>query len=69
MGFRTDLQAAHDAVSSLEVAARALENKNLADVIHDGLAKLEQALMHPDVDKVGADTAPTFNFTPQQAAQ
>ncbi len=55
MGFRNAVEVALDRVRELAESAATLKNKNLSDVLKAAGAKLDQALQHPDVDRVDAD--------------
>jgi hypothetical protein len=52
MKFKDMLHDVARAAGALAAAAANLENKNLADIIEAGAAKLRQATDHPDVDNV-----------------
>lgn len=56
MSFREKLKDLADAMRDASKEAReGLRNANLADVLDLGAARLQQALEHPDVDRVGQE--------------
>ena len=49
---RRDVEELKEDLAELELEARQLQNKNLADVAHGAVARVEQVLTHPDFDLV-----------------
>lgn len=76
MTFKDAILQLHERIGELSQAAAMLENKNLADIITSGAAKLMQASEHPDVGAVDAlaeaehaKSEPRMPFNPGTAQQ
>lgn len=50
MNARNSFQELHDHLAEFETSARKLKNQNLADIIKSGMAKISQAIGHPDLE-------------------
>lgn len=53
--FKSKLEALKDSASEVAEQAGKLRNQNLADIVRLGIARIEQALGHPDIDRLDAD--------------
>lgn len=49
---RREVKEAKAKLADVESKARELQNKNLADVAHDAVGKVDQVLQHPDLSLV-----------------
>lgn len=53
MDVRNSFQELHDHLAEFETSARKLKNQNLADIVKSGMAKISQAIDHPDLEAAG----------------
>jgi len=55
MGFKDKIGTLKEDLAALADDADKLQNKNLRDILMLGMARFDQALEHPDIDRVDAD--------------
>lgn len=69
MQFKNALIEVKRASTHLANAAAQLKNQNLADIIKSGVAKIQQAIEHPDVDAVSEEHADAAHEAMMQEGQ